>query len=120
MSKFIRLNALGLVLMLTLSHAGWLSKMVDKVVDKVTDISSVPTSIDFRNETPQTIYVVLDNNRESYLVGPGGQVTFGQAHVGDSPTIYVSDCDGCAIRYSRNIGPRTNFHSSYGWDGSRF
>jgi hypothetical protein len=92
----------------------------DRIVDRIIDVVplSVPASIEFRNETDSAIVVVLDNNRERKEIAPRGQAAFGNANVGDQPTLHVLNAAGQEV-FARRIGTIGVF-SNLGWNGGSF
>jgi len=43
----------------------------------------------FKNESQQSVIVVMDTRREVHLILPGAQVIFQEANIGDNPTFHV-------------------------------
>lgn len=51
-------------------------------------VQAVPVSIHLKNESQQTIEVVMDTEREVRRIAPGGSDTF-HPSIGDNPTYHV-------------------------------
>lgn len=102
----------------SISSAWWLEFVAPFVAPVINNLS-IPASIDFRNETKDSIYVVMDSNRECHTIAPKSEVPFGKANLGDAPTFRVFDKKGSAARYGRRVNP-IGIHGSLGWDGKTF
>lgn len=62
------------------------SDCADNFVGQVTHVS-----VTFHNHTNWPYLVVMDNNRESYVVAARGSATFRSARIGDNPTLHIRD-----------------------------
>jgi len=107
----------------SIAMKGFFKKVGDEIAKEAakTVAKGVNASIGFRNESNFTIYVVMDNNRESHTIPPGGTGTFSNAKIGDAPTFRVykeSNKKHCI--YSRKVDPRTTLQSSFGFNGMHF
>ncbi len=128
MRKIVRLElalifmtTFGLVIVPWSAHAGFKERLLRIVGQLVESIDGIPASIDFRNETDETIYVVMDTNRENHIIAPKGQATFSKANIGDAPTFRVySDTDHSKCLYSKRVDIRTSPHSSFGYRNGKF
>lgn len=60
--------------------------LFDGFLGQVTHVS-----VRFHNNTDERLLVVMDNDRERYIVAPGGNATFRNARIGDNPTLHIRD-----------------------------
>jgi hypothetical protein len=96
--------------------------LFSQVVDIITDHLPLtfPAHVDFRNDSGDTIHVVMDNDRESHDIAPRGQTTFTNANVGDNPTFHVQKPGTGVDLFARAMGGPIGPNASLGWNGTTF
>jgi len=77
-------SIIGLATAATLAAAQAWDPLRD--LQRVLPIPPIPASVNVHNYYPHNLFVVMDNDREFYLIGSGGVVKFTKAHVGNKPT----------------------------------
>lgn len=110
------------------ARAGWLRDAWQAVKDVAAEGKKVAgalnnltkVSITVRNETDKPVLVVIDTNRDSFVVAPRGQGISRVAHVGDKPTVKVLDPDTKQVLYGAALDVLGTGGANVGWTGKKF
>lgn len=77
-------SIIGLTIAATLTAAQTWDPLKD--LQRAIPIPPIPAAVNVHNYYPYDLFVVMDNDREFYLISSGGVVKFTKAHVGNKPT----------------------------------